>query len=158
MQFLFMTKYYLSSSSWSNCLNYLCVWSHLTLQFVREMIQFFLQAIKNVILKRLYGIFFSATFVRGLCLVLQPYSSDTTHNSCHTSPFKSTVYEPHISYIWYNVIVFPCLFSVLQSSLEHIFENCFPPMSHPLVEEEIQPLESLLHDVEPQGHKQTRRR
>ncbi|XP_071980089.1 uncharacterized protein [Engystomops pustulosus] len=35
-------------------------------------------------------------------------------------------------------------------NLGHIFESCFPPVSHPLVEEEILPLESLLHDEEPQ--------
>ncbi|KAG9462500.1 hypothetical protein GDO78_013995, partial [Eleutherodactylus coqui] len=48
--------------------------------------------------------------------------------------------------------------SIDKNSLEHIFENCFPPVSHPVVEEEIQPLESLLHDIKPQGHKQTWRR
>ncbi|KAM3912008.1 uncharacterized protein RB166_020478 [Leptodactylus fuscus] len=47
--------------------------------------------------------------------------------------------------------------SIDKSSLD-IFENCFPPVSHPNVEEEIQPLESLLQNVEPQGHKQTWRR
>ncbi|XP_073405369.1 uncharacterized protein [Dendrobates tinctorius] len=45
-----------------------------------------------------------------------------------------------------------------KSSIEHVFENCFPPVSHPLVEEEIQPLESLLHDADPPSHKQTRGR
>ncbi|CAJ0949932.1 unnamed protein product [Ranitomeya imitator] len=45
-----------------------------------------------------------------------------------------------------------------QNSVEHVFENCFPPVSHPLVEEEIQPLESLLHDVDPPSHEQTRGR
>ncbi|XP_069798904.1 uncharacterized protein [Dendropsophus ebraccatus] len=48
--------------------------------------------------------------------------------------------------------------SIDKSRLEHIFESCFPPVSHPLVEDDIQPLESLLHDVEPEGHKQTWRR
>ncbi|XP_056394810.1 uncharacterized protein LOC130290771 [Hyla sarda] len=48
--------------------------------------------------------------------------------------------------------------SIDKSNLEHIFESCFPPASHALVEEEIQPLESLLHDIEPEGHKQTWRR
>ncbi|KAM4020193.1 uncharacterized protein ACNLHF_000708 [Anomaloglossus baeobatrachus] len=49
--------------------------------------------------------------------------------------------------------------SIDKSSLEHVFENCFPPVSHPLVEEEIQPLESLLlHDVQPQSDEQMRTR
>ncbi|CAI9597341.1 unnamed protein product [Staurois parvus] len=45
-----------------------------------------------------------------------------------------------------------------KSSVGHIFEHCFPPISHPHTEEDIKPLESLLHDIGLQGHRQTNTR
>ncbi|XP_040179098.1 uncharacterized protein LOC120913302 [Rana temporaria] len=45
-----------------------------------------------------------------------------------------------------------------KSSVGHIFEHCFPPISHPHTEEDITPLESLLHDIGLHGHRQTNTR
>ncbi|KAM5146367.1 uncharacterized protein ACMZJ9_013587 [Mantella aurantiaca] len=45
-----------------------------------------------------------------------------------------------------------------KSSVEHIIEHCFPPILHPHTEEDIKPLESLLHDIGLQGHRQTHSR
>ncbi|XP_072285645.1 uncharacterized protein [Pyxicephalus adspersus] len=41
-----------------------------------------------------------------------------------------------------------------KSSVGHIFEHCFPQISLPHTEEDIKPLESLLHDMGLQGHRQ----
>ncbi|XP_068106877.1 uncharacterized protein [Hyperolius riggenbachi] len=42
-----------------------------------------------------------------------------------------------------------------KSSVGHILEHCFPQISHPCVEEDIKPLESLLHNTGAEGHKQS---
>ncbi|KAM9323983.1 uncharacterized protein PAF06_020235 [Gastrophryne carolinensis] len=41
-----------------------------------------------------------------------------------------------------------------KNSIGHIFAHCFPQVSHPHIEEDIKPLETLLHDPGPEEHRQ----